>query len=521
MTQKSRAALLAQTGSDITTNNNNEITGAILRTLLIDIIDSALNLTTDGTGTPTLAQVLAQGAASGANDITMSDGRVVKLSSAGFTASLAQLTLTANRVISLPDATGTVALLSDLATLGVNFHHKRVLSVLGTAPGSPTTGDRYMVAVGASGVWATHDNKLAEYDGAAWVYTTPVRGDVVYSHAQTDAVYWYGVGTSTTSWQLISLKPAQFHHKVVTSVLATPPGSPTVGLRHLIASTGATGAWVGHENKLAEWDGSAWVITAPNRGDVVYSLAQTDALYWYGVGVDTTSWQLIPLKPTERHHKAVLSILTTPPGSPTLGDRHLIGTGGTGAWSGQDLKITEWDGTAWLFTTPGLGDQVYAIDGPNNILYYGTQAGTPTWDGTPIIYDLNAVINNGGNAPSQSIQVNRVREGTTVTVHNASGALTLDMSTPNHRIEATADITAFDWSNLVDGTWYYIELANLSGGDVIVTFTTNRWTYNRDGTAPAGTIGAGLTERYIGRRTGTGGSERLVLIVVSTDTMGL
>ena len=34
--------------------------------------------------------------------------------------------------------------------------------------------------------------------------------------------------------------------------------------------------------------------------------------------------------------------LTAPPGSPSEGDRYIVATGGSGAWSGHDLEIAEW-----------------------------------------------------------------------------------------------------------------------------------------------------------------------------------
>jgi hypothetical protein len=39
-------------------------------------------------------------------------------------------------------------------------------------PGSPTDGDMHIVAVGATGAWAGHDNDLARYvaDGAFWQF---------------------------------------------------------------------------------------------------------------------------------------------------------------------------------------------------------------------------------------------------------------------------------------------------------------------------------------------------------------
>lgn len=58
-----------------------------------------------------------------------------------------------------------------------------------------------------------------------------------------------------------------------------PPGTPTVGPKYLVRAT-ATGAWAGHENSIATWDGSAWVFTAPVEGMLAWD-ATADLLYAY------------------------------------------------------------------------------------------------------------------------------------------------------------------------------------------------------------------------------------------------
>lgn len=47
--------------------------------------------------------------------------------------------------------------------------------------------------------------------------------------------------------------------------------------------------------------------------------------------------------------------LTTPPGSPTNGDRYIVATGSTGAWSGQDGKLAVYISGAWTFYSPSNG----------------------------------------------------------------------------------------------------------------------------------------------------------------------
>lgn len=65
--------------------------------------------------------------------------------------------------------------------------------------------------------------------------------------------------------------------------------------------------------------------------------------------------------------------LTTPPGSPSEGDRYIVGPSATGDWSGHDNEIAEWDGSQWVFgptLTEGL--IVYVADEDKIYTYNGT-----------------------------------------------------------------------------------------------------------------------------------------------------
>lgn len=68
----------------------------------------------------------------------------------------------------------------------------------------------------------------------------------------------------------------------------TPPGSPVAGDRYLIdASLGtATGDWTGQENKIAEYNGTAWVFTAPTTGMYISVDDEQDRIFLY----DGSAW---------------------------------------------------------------------------------------------------------------------------------------------------------------------------------------------------------------------------------------
>lgn len=62
-----------------------------------------------------------------------------------------------------------------LNTGGFNFQPS-VKSILTAPPSSPVEGERYLVGEGATGAWLNKDNLIAEYNGSAWSFTTPVLG---------------------------------------------------------------------------------------------------------------------------------------------------------------------------------------------------------------------------------------------------------------------------------------------------------------------------------------------------------
>jgi len=48
-------------------------------------------------------------------------------------------------------------------------------------PGSPTSGDTYIVGPAATGSWSTHDKKIARYNGTIWEFFPPKSGWLVFA----------------------------------------------------------------------------------------------------------------------------------------------------------------------------------------------------------------------------------------------------------------------------------------------------------------------------------------------------
>lgn len=63
----------------------------------------------------------------------------------------------------------------------------------------------------------------------------------------------------------------------------------------------------------------------------------------------------------------------TPPASPTVGDRYLVGSGATGAFAGKEGKVALYDLSTWRFLTPGAGWLAHVEAESIVIVYDGAQ----------------------------------------------------------------------------------------------------------------------------------------------------
>ncbi|MBC7286018.1 DUF2793 domain-containing protein, partial [Hoeflea sp.] len=60
-----------------------------------------------------------------------------------------------------------------------------------------------------------------------------------------------------------------------------------------------------------------------------------------------------------------------PPGSPTDGDRYIVGSGATAAWAGWDLNVALWTDGAWLRLPPRTGWRAWVEDEGLLLVYDG------------------------------------------------------------------------------------------------------------------------------------------------------
>lgn len=131
-------------------------------------------------------------------------------------------------------------------------------------------------AINLSKLAAVTASRALQSDGSGVITTSSV--------TTTELGYLSGV-TSAVQSQLDNLTSIingyEWQASVLSATLLTPPGSPSTGDRYLINGTGA-GGWAGHNNVIAQWNGTVWVYTTPTTGTFVGSDAEPSVLYLFG-----------------------------------------------------------------------------------------------------------------------------------------------------------------------------------------------------------------------------------------------
>lgn len=127
------------------------------------------------------------------------------------------LNLGNHRVTNLADAAAS----GDAVTLNqLNLYawQAPVRDAVRTSPpgGTPSTGQRHIIATGATGGWSGHDTEIAQWNGAAWVFTVPSEGMAAWATIPDqilvfDGAAWSNVGTKLSHADLQNLTTGNPH----------------------------------------------------------------------------------------------------------------------------------------------------------------------------------------------------------------------------------------------------------------------------------------------------------------------
>jgi hypothetical protein len=130
---------------------------------------------------------------------------------------------------------------------------------------------RDLIDVLLSATPATGD--LLRFNGTKWINWIPDFLNPTNGYTKTDI-------DNKLSAAVLGLE----HEAAVLSRTDIPPASPILGDTHIVGVT-PTGVWVGQNNFLARWDGTAWQFSAPrvNESHLIEDVGET--WHWNG-----TNW---------------------------------------------------------------------------------------------------------------------------------------------------------------------------------------------------------------------------------------
>lgn len=185
------------------------------------------------------------------------------------------------------------------------------------------------------------------------------------------------------------------------------------------------------DNASFTYDGSDLVVDVPIRGEKAvqpYHLVRYDQFQDLEYSLNQSDWQ-----------ESILTISGSPPGSPSDGDRYLVDTGATGAWSGLDDYIVTWDANSatWSGVMPSEGMTTFIEDNAFDKYYlYYNGAWAPMGEGI----DHGDLKGLGDDDHPQYILVDGSR-GFTSTVSGVYPVVDSDLATKEYVDDAVAGAT--------------------------------------------------------------------------------
>ena len=149
-------------------------------------------------------------------------------------------------------------------------------------PVSPSIGDAYLVAAGATGAWSGEDNNVAYFSRRGWEFLICPIGKLLYvedtdsyMHLTSGGSWELGFGTQALVAGSVPITAVQGAHAsfvvgVENQTTNAPPASPVVPTAYIIGPS-PTGSWAGNAGKLARCQvAGSFTIISPVAGDTVY-----------------------------------------------------------------------------------------------------------------------------------------------------------------------------------------------------------------------------------------------------------
>lgn len=274
------------------------------------------------------------------------------------------------------------------------------------APGSPSTGDRYILSAGHSGFGACTTNQVAEWNGSAWSCTSPVTGSSAFVDNGVDTVYnyngttWVSLGSTIQHNNTLGIQggtASEYYHLTLANY-----NSLNIGTNSQIRNADGTGALPAYSftsdqdtgmyrkasNTLGFSVGGTNVFDVTATGDIVptanntYSLGSATNKFkdvYASVGVSSENLSVTG--------NSVLGDATTD--TVTINGSTTITPAAAGVLSVQDGNLRVGNGTpdVALNGEDAYIEGTFEVDGATRIDGALTQNGTATFNGQAVIGD--------------------------------------------------------------------------------------------------------------------------------------
>jgi len=152
-------------------------------------------------------------------------------------------------------------------------------------PGSPAEGDRYIVATGGTGTWASHDGEIAAWQDGVWRFHVPQEGWIVYIADEDVAMAWNG-----SAWGSIATG-ASVNPTPLVGVNATADTTNRLSVSSPASLFNNEGA--GHQakiNKNAATDTASFLFQTAFSGRAEMGITGDDDFH-FKVSPDGTTWK--------------------------------------------------------------------------------------------------------------------------------------------------------------------------------------------------------------------------------------